>query len=168
MRMKKFSKTFGVAILSIVVLVVLVDQIHSIWLRQEWRSEQITQVSLLRLVAVPERYDGIRVAVNGFFFCEPKYEVCGVFLSENDLHNGIGDNGIEINFYDTSLSASQRKGFSGHYVRIVGTFKAHADTQWVAARAIGGTPVLTRIEKISLRPHAQYVPSNEEQSNNWE
>jgi hypothetical protein len=77
-------------------------------------------VSLVRLIATPEKYDGKTVLVVGFLRLE--FEGNGLYLHEQDYQHGITKNSVwvvrneEIN--------RQADALNMHYVMLMGTFDA--------------------------------------------
>lgn len=77
-------------------------------------------VSLIQLIATPERYAGKRIEVIGFLRLE--YEGDMLYLHEDDYKCKIYENAVWI-----GVNKKQRQDFEDrnlHYVLIVGTFKA--------------------------------------------
>lgn len=77
-------------------------------------------VSLIRLIANPEKYDGEPVGVIGFLRLE--FEGNMIYLHEEDYTHNITENGVRI-----GITKKQRPEFEDknmHYVFVVGTFKA--------------------------------------------
>jgi hypothetical protein len=77
-------------------------------------------VSILQLIATPERYDGKRVAFEGFLHLE--FEGNAIFLSQNDYIHRISKNSIWV-VRNAVLNAKYTR-INSHYVMIAGTFDA--------------------------------------------
>ncbi len=83
-------------------------------------AEEPTQVSLVQLLATPERFDGKRVAVVGY--CWLEFEGDAVYLSREDYVNRVFKNAIWLH-----VSREQRvawKSIHGKYARLEGTLRA--------------------------------------------
>jgi hypothetical protein len=77
-------------------------------------------VSLIQLIASPEKYDGKRVGVIGFLRLE--FEGDKLYLHEDDYRFDINENGIWL-----GITKKQRQDLEDrnmHYAFVVGTFKA--------------------------------------------
>ncbi len=80
-------------------------------------AEEPTDVSLVQLVATPERFDGKAVRVIGFLHLEP--EGTALYLHSEDLIYTLVKNGVWVN-----PTADFKKKLSDRYVLIEGTFDA--------------------------------------------
>ena len=83
-------------------------------------SQADLSVSLIRLIATPEKYDGEPVDVIGFLRLE--FEGNRLYLHEDDYKYNITENAVRI-----GVTKKQRPEFENknmHYVIVVGTFKA--------------------------------------------
>ncbi|RYJ39676.1 hypothetical protein NU08_1345 [Flavobacterium anhuiense] len=77
-------------------------------------------ISLIRLISTPEKYDGKQIQVIGYLNLE--FEGDAIYLHKEDFSKGISDNGFWVNF---SKQISQKKNLNEYnkkYVIIVGTF----------------------------------------------
>jgi hypothetical protein len=83
-------------------------------------KEGITYVSLVQLVANPDRYDGKLVCVAGFF--DPEYEAATLYLHEDDYHNTLVENGIWVDLQSTD--GTHIRPLSQKYVWMLGRFRA--------------------------------------------
>jgi hypothetical protein len=79
------------------------------------------QVSLIRLLANPERYDGKHIMVEGIAYFDSKYGINGIFLSRDDKRAGNGLNGLFVVFDPTLPSVDH---LNDQYVLARGTFRA--------------------------------------------
>ena len=77
-------------------------------------------VSLVQLIATPERYDGRAVAVVGFLRLE--FEGHCLYLHEEDYRHGIRKNAVWVMLNHTINDRSAELNM--HYVILVGTFDA--------------------------------------------
>lgn len=89
-------------------------------------SEQprIFEVSLVSLIANPEKYEGQRIAVAGFLHIE--FEGTAIYLHQDDYVYGISQNGIWVFLPENLDSISDFPGScqSNRYVQIVGRFSS--------------------------------------------
>ncbi|MFZ6656925.1 hypothetical protein [Undibacterium sp. TJN19] len=77
-------------------------------------------VSIIDLIANPERYDGKSVLVSGFLNVE--FEGNGLYLHEDDFRHNISHNGIWVSVPRNWLETSKCKNQS--YVSLRGVFNA--------------------------------------------
>ena len=82
-------------------------------------------VSMVRLIAERERYDGKRIVTQGFFVYA--YENAGLYLSREDAFNGLSYNGLVFDGPVNSSEANEDEVATItkshlHYVTIAGTF----------------------------------------------
>jgi uncharacterized membrane protein YcgQ (UPF0703/DUF1980 family) len=77
-------------------------------------------VSLIQLIANPEKYDGKQVQVTGFLRLE--FEGNRIFLHKEDYTYNIVENAVRIGV--TKEQGQDLKDKNMHYVSVVGTFKA--------------------------------------------
>ena len=63
-------------------------------------------VSMIELIANPEKFDGKRVFVNGFVHFE--FEGNGLYFHEEDYHNDLRQNGLTL-----SVTPAQEKQYAG-------------------------------------------------------
>lgn len=76
-------------------------------------------VSLVQLIAVPERYDRTRVAVMGYAWIENEGDA--LYLHEEDFRRRITKNAIALEFPDGNASIVKH---SGRHVIVLGRFTA--------------------------------------------
>ena len=76
-------------------------------------------LSIVQLIANPERYDGKRVQLIGFLRIE--FEGTAVYLHREDYERGIEKNALWINI-PTGMSKAQSDAVNGQYVICLGTF----------------------------------------------
>ena len=79
-------------------------------------------VSLINLIATPEKYDGKLVRVIGISFLE--FESNGLYLSKEDLENGVTKNAlwIEINPQTVGKTEKELSKYNGKYILVEGVF----------------------------------------------
>lgn len=78
-------------------------------------------VSIVQLIANPERYDGKRVQLIGFLRIE--FEGTAVYLHCEDYERGIEKNALWINI-PAGISKEQSDAVNGQYVICLGTLDA--------------------------------------------
>jgi hypothetical protein len=86
----------------------------------ELNSTLPESVSMLQLIANPDKFDGKQVGVIGFLRLE--FEGNELFLHQDDCTYGIAKNGIEVNVNSTMKADAAELNM--HYVLLVGTFNA--------------------------------------------
>jgi hypothetical protein len=79
------------------------------------------QVSIISLIANPERFDNRRVCIDGYLHVE--FEGNVIYNNESDLKYGIEKNGLSLNIDRRAMNSIDAKGFQNHYVSIKGIFK---------------------------------------------
>ncbi len=79
-------------------------------------------VSIISLIAEPEKYDGKNIRVRGFLNVE--YEAMGIYLNEEDYKNCVTKNAVWLNFdYDKlGIDFKQIQRLNKKYVDIEGVF----------------------------------------------
>ena len=83
-------------------------------------DDQAEDVSLIQLIATPERFNGKHVNVTGFL--RLGYETASLYLSKQDYDNVILDNTVYIDVTDEI--AKNKDQLNLKYVRLQGTFRA--------------------------------------------
>lgn len=83
-------------------------------------DQQAHLVSLIQLIATPEKFDGQIVEVIGFLNLE--FEGNELFVSREDYENGIAKNGVWI-VRNPNINADFDE-LNRHYVALVGRFSA--------------------------------------------
>ena len=66
-------------------------------------------VSLINLIATPEKYNGKFVEVDGYY-CILDFESFGLFLTADDARNYISKNSVDVIFKEGALSAAVKEG----------------------------------------------------------
>lgn len=79
----------------------------------------IQNISMIQLIANPEKFDGKTVSVVGFLGIEPENE--RLYLTEEDHQRIFAHNGLWVDL--PSLTGKEQEELDRHYVQIVGTFK---------------------------------------------
>lgn len=83
-------------------------------------AKEYEDVSMVQLIANPEKYDGTAIQVIGFVGLEP--EGTAVYLHKEDHENGLTRNALGLDVSDEILK--ERKKYDRKYVIIRGTFNA--------------------------------------------
>ena len=81
-----------------------------------------TEVSLIRLIANPEKYDGKPVMIEGVAYLDSKDGINAIFLTREDKRAGNGVNGIFL-IFSPSISGMDR--LNDRYVFARGIFRAN-------------------------------------------
>ncbi len=85
-------------------------------------TDEPENVSLIRLIANPEKYDGKKLQVVGFLHLE--FEGDAIYLHEEDYKKGLVQNSFWVEFSPKLLKKKDPKKLSDKYVIIIGTFNA--------------------------------------------
>jgi hypothetical protein len=80
----------------------------------------IRDVSMIQLIANPERYDGSPIRLIAFMHLE--FEGDALYLHREDYEKSLHENAIWIRLTDEQMRTSQK--LSGGYVLVEGTFRA--------------------------------------------
>jgi len=83
-------------------------------------SEQTVLVSMIQLIATPERFEGRLVRVAGF--CRLEFEGNALYLNREDYEAVLVTNGLLLDIAGTSLE--RNKSLSNRYVIVEGRFRA--------------------------------------------
>lgn len=79
------------------------------------------EVSMIQLIADPQRYDGKRVRIIGFLHLE--FEGDAIYLHREDFEHGITKNALWVNL-PTDMTREQINAVNDKYVICSGTFAA--------------------------------------------
>ncbi len=102
-------------------------------------------VSLINLIATPEKYDGIQVNVVGVFLCEMESHT--LFLTKDDYEIFNTRNGIALDI-DSSMFANNirnLKELNGKYVMIEGVFQQKKEGDHISHFTQGHIKNINRI-----------------------
>jgi hypothetical protein len=77
-------------------------------------------VSLVNLIANPEKYHGQTIQVEGYLKLE--FESNAIYLHEEDCKKGLVSNGFWVEFSNKISKRPDLKKYSDKYVIIIGTF----------------------------------------------
>ncbi|WDF54896.1 hypothetical protein [Mucilaginibacter sp. KACC 22063] len=80
----------------------------------------VNEVSLITLIANPDRYNGKQVRVIGYLNLE--FEANSIYLHEDDYRQSIDKNGLWIEFKPDSTHLLEKAEYNHHYVLMEGTF----------------------------------------------
>lgn len=78
-------------------------------------------ISIIRLIATPEKYDGKQIQVIGYL--NLKFEGNAIYLHREDYEKSLERNGFWVRFSDKISKEKNLNNFSGKYVIIAGTFR---------------------------------------------
>jgi hypothetical protein len=84
------------------------------------QSKSTARVSLISLIANPQKFSGQKVRVIGYLHLE--FESNGLYLNKDDFKNGISKNAIWIEMGPKHPENSPLSKFIDHYVLMEGTF----------------------------------------------
>jgi hypothetical protein len=84
-------------------------------------GDTVQDVSLVQLIAQPEKFDGKRVRFIGFLRIE--FEGDAIYLHREDFDHGISRNAVWINI-PADMTKQQRSEVNMRYVVCVGVFQA--------------------------------------------
>ena len=88
------------------------------------------RVSIVQLIATPEKYDGHLIAVEGYLSVE--FEDFGLYLSHDDYDHLNGDNAVWVDFKPgvlkgpAGMTPNDNKALQGKFVLVEGTFDANS------------------------------------------
>ena len=91
-------------------------------------------VSLVKLIANPEKYNGKRIQVIGYLHLE--FEGNAIYLHEEDFKRRISANSFWVEFSSKLTKKRDLNKFNDKYVIIIGTFNVNEKGQM---RMFGGT-----------------------------
>jgi hypothetical protein len=103
---------------SLGLMFVVVSASMSVCFAQQ--GQQPIDVSLIRLVASPEKYDGKFVRVAGYFSAGREGD--GLFVNKTDYDNALIANGIWVRRPDSKICNA--KELDQKYIQITGIFKS--------------------------------------------
>ena len=81
---------------------------------------QVTNVSMIQLIATPERYHGKLVRVIGFVRLE--FEGNAIYMHHDDLKYGLTKNGLWLSI--TDQIRKERDKYTDKYILVEGTFNS--------------------------------------------
>ena len=80
----------------------------------------ISDISLIRLIATPEKYDGKQVRVIGYLNLE--FEGNAIYLHKEDYSKALSTNGFSVDFTKKIVDKKNLYNYNKSYVLIIGTF----------------------------------------------
>jgi hypothetical protein len=86
------------------------------------KEENFTQVSLVSLIAIPEKYDGRLVLVKGIAHFDSKTSMYAIFLTRDDMR---ASNGLNALYLILGSSVANIDRFNDKYVLVRGRFEAN-------------------------------------------
>jgi hypothetical protein len=119
--MKRLRKIIDTTFLFLVIVCPPASSQMAGYLSKTANPASADDVSIVQVIANPERYDGRRVQLIGFLRIE--FEGTAVYLHREDYERGIDKNALWINI-PTGMSKPQSDAVNGHYVICLGTFDA--------------------------------------------
>lgn len=84
-------------------------------------EQKFVQVSLVSLIATPDKYDGMLVMVKGIAHLDNKTSMYSIFLTREDKRAGNGLNGIYLVLGSSLANVDQ---FNDKYILVRGLFEA--------------------------------------------
>ena len=111
-----------------------------------YNNNEAEWISLVNLIATPEKYDGKAVMIEGVFRCEMESDC--LYLTMDDYTNRISSNAVNLDLVDMDVSVDRwkLKNLSGHYVLIEGVFN-YNDEGYITLYS-GTIEKINRIETI--------------------
>ena len=119
--MKRLRQIIDTTVLFIVIVCPAAGAQMAGYLSKTANPASADNVSIVRLIANPERYDGKQVQLIGFLRIE--FEGTALYLHREDYERGIEKNALWINI-PTGMSKAQADAVNGQYVICLGTFDA--------------------------------------------
>ena len=81
----------------------------------------IGNVSMIKLIATPEKYQGKRIQIIGYLHLE--FEGNAIYFHEEDCKKRIPENSFWVNFSNKLTEKKNLNDYNNKYVIIIGTFK---------------------------------------------
>ncbi|MFT3796542.1 hypothetical protein [Flavobacterium sp.] len=95
--------------------------------RKAIKEEKSVSISMIQLIANPEKYDGKRVTISGYIMTE--FEGTAIFFSREDYEHGFTKNGIWLNVESDRANIYNKEygSLSGVFdIKINGHFGAYS------------------------------------------
>jgi hypothetical protein len=152
---------FNAVLIAALLIAGICFQVRSLalppYLRTLLTSDGVERVSLIRVLADSDKYDGQRLQVAGFFVHEEENHA--LYLSPDDATNGVSNGGIELIFAGAKVPAEDLARCNRKYVDIIGVFHARWRSQWpMRAATEWQTPAFSNIERIHGMPYRYPSP----------
>ena len=142
-RLKEFGDrlTFALMIAFFIILALEAWQYISSLRSRPASGAEFERVSLVQLLATPERYDGAKVQAAGFFIY--RGQQAALFLTSEDAANGISQNGVAVVLEPSKFKQDDLVQLDRKFVGVKGIFGTR------------GMPQITAIEEVRSPPYAQ-------------
>jgi hypothetical protein len=88
--------------------------------KEQTLSSDKFDISIIKLIATPEKYHGKQIQVIGYLNLE--FEGDAIYLHKEDYSKGISNNGFWVNFSKETIEKKNLNDYNKKYVIIVGTF----------------------------------------------
>jgi hypothetical protein len=145
-RLKAFGDRLTTALMIAFVIIITLEAWQYISsLRSPAPTVEFETVSLVQLLANPERYDGRKIRAAGFFVY--KGEQQALFLSSEDAENGISQNGITVALQSPAYKQDDLASLDRKFISVKGAFVLRGAA---GARA----PQIVGIEEVRSPPYA--------------
>lgn len=109
------------------------------------KFEGVQKISMIALIANPEKYNGCLVRLKGFLNLE--FEGDGLYLHKDDYELGISKNGLWLEVEGAQLDLGWAKRCNRQYVILEGTFQM--ENKGHMASFSGSLNNITRIDRLS-------------------
>ncbi|WP_052476663.1 hypothetical protein [Nonlabens marinus] len=109
-----------------------------------YKVTTVHEVSLINLIATPEKFDGKSLSVKGFLQIE--YESSRIYLNKADYEAGITSNSIWVNPDELSMKKILKNNCNGHYVVLDGKFRVNSDHSSIVGS--GELDDITRVYRL--------------------
>ncbi len=122
-----------------------------LFFNKELYADEPEQISIINLIATPEKYEGKLIMIFGYVKLE--FEATSVYLTKSDMENYICKNGLWLN----GIGSDEWKKYDGQLCLIEGIFDSTMTGHMGACS--GGIKNVSRlqvwnIEKIAPNAHA--------------
>ncbi len=115
----QFLRVFAVVLIPTMLLCTAATAQMKGYFRDAGNDSQ--DVSLIQLIANPEKYDGKQVRFIGFLRIE--FEGNAIYFHREDYERGLGRNAIWVDI-PSDMKTSEKSATDKHYVICVGVFRA--------------------------------------------
>lgn len=107
-------------------------------------------VSLIRLIATPEKYHNKLIHVSGYLDLE--FEWDALYLHKEDYENGMCKNALRVSFSGTLKAETNIMDYKSRYVSIIGVFNMNETWHgWSFSGAI------QKISRLDARPSREEI-----------
>ncbi|MCL5772915.1 MAG: hypothetical protein M1536_00850 [Firmicutes bacterium] len=107
-----------------IILLIFFASAVSLIFSKERSREKLHWVSLINLIATPEKFHGTKVRVKGFAVI--RFETTAIYLSSNDFHHGITKNSVWLKIDKYKIGWDYKK-YNKKYVLVEGIFDKNYD-----------------------------------------